>query len=76
MKTVNAVIENAVPGYTAEAATRAAQTLAAFAQTARTWSFRARTRRALRGLTPRMLDDVGIEPGEARYEASKPFWRA
>ena len=76
MKTVNATLENTIPGYTTEAAVQAAQALAGFRQTIRTWKFRARTRRALSELTPRMLDDVGLEPGEARYEASKPFWRA
>ena len=37
---------------------------------------RARTRRSLRYLSLRMLDDVGIEPGDAMAEANKPFWRA
>ena len=76
MKIANATIENAIPGYTAETAIRAAQSLAARGEIFRTWRLRARTRRALSELSPRLLDDVGIDRVEASYEASKPFWRA
>lgn len=40
------------------------------------WSFRARTRRRLRALDPRLLDDVGLSRREALSEGWKPFWRA
>lgn len=33
-----------------------------------------RQRRALASLDPERLDDVGITPGAARAEASRPFW--
>lgn len=36
---------------------------------------RRRTRRALLGLDPRLLDDIGISPEQARREARKPFWQ-
>lgn len=75
MKTANATIENAVPAYTAELVTRAVQSLASFEQTLHTWKTRSRTRRALRDLSPRLLDDVGIDRAEARQEARKPFWQ-
>lgn len=40
------------------------------------WSMRRETRKALRNLTDWELRDVGLTPEEARYEASKVFWRA
>ena len=39
------------------------------------WASRARTRRELAMLDERMLRDAGITRAQARYEASKPFWR-
>lgn len=33
------------------------------------------TRRQLRDLDARLLDDVGISPHQAEREARKPFWR-
>jgi len=75
MKLANAVIENAMPRYTGELVSRAAQALASLGQTVHTWRIRARTRRALGQLSPRLLQDVGISPGDARREASRPFWR-
>ena len=75
MKLANATIENAVPEYTAELASRAAKSLVSFERALRTWRTRARTRRALRELSPRLLDDVGIDRIHARQEASKPFWK-
>ena len=76
MKTANVTFENEVSSYTTEPMARAKQTMAAVKHTFRTWKDRARTRRALSQLTPRMLEDVGINPYEAMEEASKPFWRA
>ncbi len=40
-----------------------------------TWHERARQRRQLRGLSDRMLSDIGITRAEAEAEAEKPFWR-
>ena len=75
MKLYNSAIENDVPGYSAELVSRARQTLASVEQTLRTWSIRARTRRALKDLSPRLLDDVRMDRAQARQEASKPFWQ-
>lgn len=40
------------------------------------WHARARQRRHLAELSPRLLDDLGLDVQEARNEAAKPFWRA
>lgn len=40
-----------------------------------TWRQRSRARRALAQLDPRVLRDVGIDPGLAAFEAAQPFWR-
>lgn len=40
------------------------------------WRHRAQSRRALATLDSRLLGDIGVSPGAARTEASKPFWRA
>lgn len=42
----------------------------------RLWIRRDRSRRALAELEPRMLCDIGVDPGAAAAEAAKPFWRA
>ena len=42
----------------------------------RCWHARARQRRHLAELSPRLLDDLGLTPEAARAEAAKPFWRA
>jgi len=42
----------------------------------RLWLRRSRTRRALRALDLRLLDDVGLTPGDRRTECAKRFWRA
>lgn len=44
--------------------------------TLRVWRRRAAGRRALAGMSPRLLADIGVSRVEARIEASKPFWRA
>ncbi len=36
---------------------------------------RARQRRALARLDPRLLRDIGISPEQAQQEIDKPFWR-
>jgi uncharacterized protein YjiS (DUF1127 family) len=40
------------------------------------WHEVARQRRALLGLSDRMLKDIGVTRAEAEREASRPFWRA
>ena len=40
-----------------------------------TWDLRRRTRKDLRDLSGHMLQDIGLDPVEARLEAAKPFWR-
>lgn len=40
------------------------------------WATRRRTRAALKQLTVWQLDDVGLTPRQARFEASKVFWQA
>lgn len=39
------------------------------------WQRRARTRRALRGLSDALLDDIGVSPSHAGREAAKAPWR-
>jgi uncharacterized protein YjiS (DUF1127 family) len=41
----------------------------------REWRRRARSRAELARLDERMLRDIGVTPGEAWQEFSKPFWR-
>jgi uncharacterized protein YjiS (DUF1127 family) len=40
------------------------------------WQDRAAQRRRLAVMDDRMLDDIGVNRGEAMREARKPFWRA
>ena len=40
------------------------------------WQDRAEQRRRLAVMDDRMLDDIGVNRGEAMREARKPFWRA
>jgi uncharacterized protein YjiS (DUF1127 family) len=42
----------------------------------RVWAKRARARRELARLDPRMLRDIAVTPSEAARECGKPFWRA
>ncbi|HJQ58907.1 MAG TPA: DUF1127 domain-containing protein [Vineibacter sp.] len=39
-----------------------------------TWIDRSRQRSALRELSDRQLDDIGVTRADARREAAKPFW--
>lgn len=39
------------------------------------WHQRARQRRQLAELEPRLLADIGISAEQARRESSKPFWQ-
>jgi uncharacterized protein YjiS (DUF1127 family) len=47
-----------------------------FAVMVTTWDQRRRSRKHLRGLTPHLLRDIGLDIPAALAEASKPFWRA
>ena len=76
MKTATVTLENEFSKYNADPWKPLKRHMAAARQTWRTWRERSRTRRSLRNLSLRMLDDVGIEPGDAMAEANKPFWRA
>lgn len=40
------------------------------------WLERTRTRRQLRGLDDRMLQDIGVSRYDAEREADKPFWQS
>nr|WP_296635422.1 DUF1127 domain-containing protein [Roseovarius sp.] len=39
------------------------------------WDQHRRTRKALNGLEPHLLEDVGLTRDAACNEASKPFWK-
>lgn len=49
--------------------------LSAAAARLRLWLRRARERRELLRLDPRLCRDIGVTVNEARREAAKPFWR-
>lgn len=76
MKTATVTLENEFSKYAADPWNPLKRHMVAARQTLRTWRNRARTRRSLRDLSLRMLEDVGLEPGDAMAEANKPFWRA
>jgi len=38
------------------------------------WWQHLRSRRELESLDDSMLRDIGLSPGEPRFDASKPFW--
>jgi uncharacterized protein YjiS (DUF1127 family) len=40
------------------------------------WRERRHSRRELADWTERDMRDAGVSPGDARYEAAKPFWQA
>ena len=42
----------------------------------RVWYLRLKTRRQLRTLDARLLDDVGISEAERQHECAKRFWQA
>jgi uncharacterized protein YjiS (DUF1127 family) len=39
------------------------------------WHERAKSRRALLGLSDRMLSDIGIDRATAQVEGDRPFWK-
>jgi uncharacterized protein YjiS (DUF1127 family) len=41
----------------------------------RAWAERRRSRRDLSKLDRRLLQDIGLTPGEAMREAAMPFWK-
>ncbi|WP_246053851.1 DUF1127 domain-containing protein [Halomonas halmophila] len=49
--------------------------LTGWRQTWRRQRQRHHTRRRLRDLDARLLDDIGISAARAEHEARKPFWR-
>jgi uncharacterized protein YjiS (DUF1127 family) len=75
MKTANITLENECTGYSTEPAAYFKLQLAAARHLLHIWRRRAYTRQALSQLSPRLLEDAGIEPGAARRESSKPFWK-
>jgi uncharacterized protein YjiS (DUF1127 family) len=40
------------------------------------WWRRARSRRDIGLLDERTIRDLGLTPGQMKFEAAKPFWRA
>jgi uncharacterized protein YjiS (DUF1127 family) len=42
----------------------------------REWLLRFRSRREIGSLDRRSIEDLGSTPGQMRFEAQKPFWRA
>jgi uncharacterized protein YjiS (DUF1127 family) len=73
MKAVNMTPENC--GYSAEPWAYVKQILTTARQTLHTWKHRARSRRALSELSPRLREDAGIGREEAMREAARPFWK-
>ena len=45
-------------------------------QTLRKWRSRTLSRRDIARLEDRDIRDLGLDPGQLRFEAQKPFWRA
>ncbi|MFC3103073.1 DUF1127 domain-containing protein [Salinisphaera aquimarina] len=45
-------------------------------ETLRYYRSRRHTRRQLRVLEDRLLDDIGVSKSDARRESRKPFWQA
>lgn len=39
------------------------------------WLRNYRTRKALNGMEPRRLRDIGVDPAQANAEGDTPFWR-
>ena len=76
MKTANIALENEISKYSIEPMAQVEQKLVAARHTIRIWRDRASGRRALRGLSLEMLQDIGVEKYDAINEANKPFWRA
>ena len=50
-------------------------TVSAFGELLAVWRRRARERRELAILDSRTIRDLGLSPGDIRFEANKPFWR-
>lgn len=45
-----------------------------FAVVVTKWHHNARSRRALKRLDSRLLEDIGLTPTQARKEEKRPFW--
>lgn len=52
-----------------------AQILIAMAVMVTKWDRYRRTRKALSGLDPHLLEDIGVSRSAAYSEARKPFWK-
>jgi uncharacterized protein YjiS (DUF1127 family) len=50
-------------------------TVSAIGELLAVWRRRARERRELAILDSRTIRDLGLSPGDIRFEANKPFWR-
>jgi uncharacterized protein YjiS (DUF1127 family) len=50
--------------------------LTSWARTIEIWLIRHQGRQDLSSLDDRLLEDIGISREDARWKASKPFWRA
>jgi uncharacterized protein YjiS (DUF1127 family) len=48
---------------------------AALLRLMRTWRNNAVSRRQLAAMDARELQDIGLSPGMAAFEAAKPFWK-
>jgi uncharacterized protein YjiS (DUF1127 family) len=46
------------------------------AETVALWQARRRSRAELAQMSEYLLKDIGLTPGQAMFEADKPFWRA
>lgn len=53
----------------------AAHILIAAAALITKWDRNRRTRKVLKGLEPRLLEDIGLTKDYALKEAKKPFWK-
>ena len=76
MKSSEITFKTGVPVFSVNPLNRVRQNLTIALHTIDAWCTRARTRHALKQLSPSTLNDIGVNRTEARHEAAKPFWRA
>lgn len=76
MDTITTLRQDRLAYLDAQAPLPALATLALVAAvTVTRWTHRARTRKALKKLDHRLLEDIGKSPEEAWREAALPFWK-
>ena len=75
MKTLNVALEQEASNLSFFSSSFATHGLKVARRTLRGWRERARTRHALRNLSPAGLDDIGLSRDAALVESYKPFWR-